>query len=99
MDSHIGSPKAMRPVNLRRLPGGLHSVAKQASFYIAFGTDFGGFWRPKWDPKSDFRGFYFDVFFDIVSASNFNRFLEAPNQKNIDFPEEKQWFLQNQCFR
>ncbi|MEC7214067.1 MAG: hypothetical protein VXW26_06605 [SAR324 cluster bacterium] len=33
------------PVDPRRLPGGLHSVAKQASFYVAVGIDFGGFWN------------------------------------------------------
>ena len=32
MRSQIGRPKAMPPVNLRRLAGGLHSVAKRASF-------------------------------------------------------------------
>ena len=36
MRSQIGNPKAMTPVAFRRFPSGLHSVAKQASFYIAF---------------------------------------------------------------
>ena len=36
MRSLFGNPKAMAPVDLRRLPGDLHSVAKQASFNVAF---------------------------------------------------------------
>ena len=86
MRSHIGSPKAMIPVDLRRLPGGLHSVAKQASFNIAFWSHFSGFGRPKSMPKFDFRAFFFDVIFESVLTSKFCRFLEARNQKNSNFP-------------
>ena len=46
MRSLFDSPKAMASVNFRRLPGGLHSVVKQASFYIAFGVDLEGFGEP-----------------------------------------------------
>ena len=52
--------------------GELHSIAKQASFSIAFWSNFGGFGRPKSMPKFDFGVFFFDVFFDIVFASIFN---------------------------
>ena len=86
MRSHIGSPKAMAPVNLRRLPGDFHSVAKQASFSIAFWSNFGGFGRLKSMPKFDFRAFFFDVIFESFFTSKFGRFLEAPNQKNSNFP-------------
>ena len=85
MGSHIGSPKAMRPVNLRRGPGDLHSVAKQASFCVAFGTNFRGFRRPNWTPKVNFQASVFDVISECVFVSNFNRFLEAPNSKNSNF--------------
>ena len=90
MRSHIASPKAMIPVNFRRGPGGLHSVAKQASFSIAFWSNFGGLWQPKSMPKFDFRAFFFDVIFESVLTSKFGRFLEAQNQKNSNILEEKQ---------
>ena len=86
MRSQIGGPKAMRPVAFRRLPGGFHSVGKQASFSIAFSNNFGGFGRPKSMPKFDFRAFFFDVIFESVLTSKFYRFLEARNQKNSNFP-------------
>ena len=90
MRSLFGGPKPMSPVDLRRFAGGFHSVAKQASSYVAFGTDFRGFRRPKWMPKFDFGGFFFDVILECVSASIFGRFLEAPNLKNSNFAKEKQ---------
>ena len=93
MRSQIGRPKAMPPVNFRRLWGDLHSVAKQASFGIALQTDFGGFGRhfgrfgePKWMPTSTFWTLFCDVFFERVLASIFGRFLKAGNLKIIDFP-------------
>ena len=58
MRSQIGSPKAMPPVDLRRLAGGFHSVAKQASFNIAFWSHFSGFGRPKSMPKFDLEPFF-----------------------------------------
>ena len=86
MPSQIGSPKAMAPVDPRRLAGELHSVAKQASFNIAFWSNFNGFGRPKSMPKFDFLAFFFDVIFESVLTSKFYRFLEARNQKNSNFP-------------
>ena len=58
MRSFFGNPKAMPPVDFRRLPGELHSVAKQASFGIAFRTDFRGFGSPKWRPTSMFEAYF-----------------------------------------
>ena len=58
MPSQIGGPKAMGPVDFRRLPGDFHSFAKQASFSIAFWSNFGGFGKPKSMPKFDFRAFF-----------------------------------------
>ena len=53
--------QTLRPVNFRRVARGFHSVAKQASFYVALGIDFGGFWsnfgrfwEAKMDAKIDF---------------------------------------------
>ena len=90
MRSHIGSPKAMRPVNFRRGWGEFHSVAKQASFYIASGTDFRRFRKPKSMPKFDLRVFFSDVIFEQKFASKFAPILEAQNQKNSYLPLEKQ---------
>ena len=98
MHSHLDALQAMRPVGLRRLASEVHSVAKQASFYIALGTHFQGFWSAKWLPKFDFWGFFFDVIFHCVWASNFGRFFEAPNQKNSDFPRENNDFRKNCVF-
>ena len=53
MHSHLDALQAMGPVNLRRLARDFHSVAKQASFYIAVGGHFEGFWKAKWLPKFD----------------------------------------------
>ena len=92
MGSHIGSPKAMPPVDLRRGWGDFHSVAKQASFNVAFETDFRRFRKPKWTPKVDFRGFFFDVILECVFVSNFNRFSEAPTRKIAHLPKENNDF-------
>ena len=44
MRSHVDELQGTSPVTLRRLPGELHSVAQQASFDIASGRNFKGFW-------------------------------------------------------
>ena len=62
MPSHLDALQTMRPVNLRRCPGNFHSVAKQASFRVAFRSVFGGFWKPKWMPKPDSRAFFSMLF-------------------------------------
>ena len=90
MGSHIGSPKAMPPVNLRRLAGEFHSVAKQASFNIAFRVDLEGFGRPKSMPKFDFRAIFSDVIFERNFTSKFGSCLKVQNQKHSNFLLEKQ---------
>ena len=90
MRSLFGNPKAMAPVNLRRLAGELHSVAKQASFNIAFGVDLEGFGKPKSMPKFDFRAIFSDVIFERNFTSKFGSCLKAQNQKNSNFLLEKQ---------
>ena len=95
MRSLFDNPKAMGSVDLRRLPGGFHSVVKQASFNIAFGSNFGGFGKPKSMPKFDCRAFFSDVISEKEITSKFGPFLEARNQKNSNFLLEKRRFLQN----
>ena len=90
MPSHLDALQTLRPVNLRRFAGELHSVAKQASFNIAFWRHFNGFGKPKSMPKFDFRAFFFDVIFESVVTPTFCRFLEARNQKNNHVPSGKQ---------
>ena len=41
-------------------------------------------------PNSILEPFFFDVMFESVLTSKFGRFLEAQNQKNSNFPMEKQ---------
>ena len=43
MPSHLDGLQTMRPVALRRLVGKSQSVAQQASFNVAFRSDFKGF--------------------------------------------------------
>ena len=81
MRSHIGSPKAMAPVDFRRGWGEFHSVANQASFYIAFWTNFGGFSRPKRTPKSTFGELFFDAFFERHFGIDFWSFWGGCNLK------------------
>ena len=82
MRSHMDALQRMRPVGFRRLPGGLHSVAKQASFCVAFRSHVGRFWRPKWSPKFDFLASFFDVILECLFETFFGSSLEAPNPKN-----------------
>ena len=93
MHSHFGSPKSPTPVEFRRLPRGFHSVAKQASFYIAFWMDLcdfrwilGGFGEAKASQKLIFGRVFGDAFFEHVLASILGRFFEARNLKNRNFP-------------
>ena len=85
MHSHLDALQAMGPVNFRRGARRFHSVAKQASFYIAFGARFQGFWKAKWLPKFDFPVF-FRHYFSMRLSIEFSWILEAPNQKNSNFP-------------
>ena len=88
MHSHLDALQAMGPVNFRRLASEAHSVAKQASFYIALGVYFQGFWEV-WGGQLGGENRFLRVFFDVFSrsmlASIFNRFSEAQNVKNSKF--------------
>ena len=89
MQSQFRSPEVATPVDLRRLAGGFHSVAKQASYNIAFGVDLESLGKPRWLLKFDFRALFFDVIFDCISASTFGQLLDAPNLKNGNLPLEE----------
>ena len=80
------SRKAPSPANFGRVPGDFHSVVEQASFSIAFRSDFGGLGKQKWMPKYNFFNMFFDVSLHRVSTSIFTYLLKAPNQKNSNFP-------------
>ena len=82
MRSHLDAQQAMVPVALRRLLGNFHSVAKQASFNIAWKSDFGGFkkdfgrfWEAKTEAKIDFWEVFFRCFFRVRFGIEFSWFL------------------------
>ena len=59
MSNQIDSRKAPRLANFRRFAGGLHSVAKQAPFDVAFWVDFGAQNHPKIHEISSFGALRF----------------------------------------
>ena len=78
MRSQIGGPKAMGPVNLRRLAGEFHSVAKQASFEapifgvpVRFWSDFGRLSETKMEPRIDFLDAFLQSFFRMRFGIDF----------------------------
>ena len=74
MHSHLDALQAMGPVNFRRVPSGFHSVAKQASFYIALGVHFQGFWEVwggQLGGENRFLRVFFDVFFEVDVGIDF----------------------------
>ena len=92
MLSQLDALQRPRPVDFRRLPRGFHSVAKQASFRIAFRSDFERIWKDlgffseaEMGAKIDFGSFFCHGFSDRVLASILNGFLEARNLKNHCF--------------
>ena len=78
MHSHLDALQAMPPVGLRRLPSGFHSVAKQASLYIAFGANFQGLsevWGGQLGGENRFLRVFFDVFFEVDVGADFLSFF------------------------
>ena len=68
MHSHLDALQAMAPVDFRRGPSEVHSVVKQASFYIALGVHFQGFWEVwggQLGGENRFLRVFFDVFFEV----------------------------------
>ena len=82
----------MTPVGFRRGARESHSVAKRASFYIALGTDFKGFWKPKWNPKFDFPGFFSTLFFNAFEHPILMDFWRLWIRKIAIFPKENNDF-------
>ena len=82
MPSHLDAIQTMVSVDLRRLPGEFHSVAKQASFNVAspsdfggFGSDFGRFWEAKMEAKIDFLKLFLPSFFRLRFGIDFGSFF------------------------
>ena len=74
MHSHLDALQAMGPVGFRRLASEAHSVAKQASFYIALGVYFQGFWEVwggQLGGENRFLRVFFDVFFEVDVGIDF----------------------------
>ena len=74
MHSHLDALQAMAPVSLRRGPSDFHSVAKQASFYIALGAHFQGFgevWGGQLGMENRFLRVFFDIFFEVDVGIDF----------------------------
>ena len=74
MHSHLDALQVMPPVNLRRLSSEVHSVAKQALFYITFGAHFQGFWEVwggQLGGENRFLKVFFDVFFEVDVGIDF----------------------------
>ena len=75
MPSRLDALQTMHPVNFRRLVGGSQSVAKQASFNIASGSDFGVFRRFWGGQNAKFGRFFSSCFSNAMLASIFGCFL------------------------
>ena len=78
MRSQIGRPKAMTPVELRRFPRGLHSVAKPDAFETPcirvpnrFWRDLGRFWEAQMEVKIYIWEAFRDAFAERVVESIF----------------------------
>ena len=99
MPSHLDTLQTPGPVNFRRLARGLQSVAEPASFCVAFGSDFGGFWKRKPSQKWMFEPPFCDVFFECVFASIFIGFVEARNLENIVFASREHDFFEIDVFK
>ena len=76
------SRKALRPGDFGRGVGRIHSVAKQASFSMAFwsdfegfGSDFGALWEAKMDANIDFWEVILQCFFRIRFFIDLGSFL------------------------
>ena len=85
MDGPAGSQKACLALGRpRSMESDFHSFFGRRffSFFFDVGSIRGDFGRPRWSPKSIFGTFFFDAFFERVSASIFNGFWEGRTMKN-----------------
>ena len=84
MHSHLDALQAMAPVNFRRVPSDFHSVAKQASFNIALGIYFQGFWEvwgSQLGGENRFLRICFDVFFEVDVGIDFLSFFRGSKRE------------------
>ena len=81
MLSQIGNPKGTAPVSFRRGARGSHSVAKQASFYVAFRLILG--------VKNEIKSMKVELFFAYVLSMHFewqkHRLLDLPKAEKHRF--------------
>ena len=78
MHSHLDTLQAMPPVDFRRVASDFYGVAKQASFYIALGVYFQGFWEVwggQLGGENRFLRVFFDVFFEVDVGIDFLSFF------------------------
>ena len=76
MPSRMDALQTPTPVNLRRLAGSFHSVAKPASFDVAFQVDFGSVgshFEGLLGAFGDVWGLRNEVFFDFFEFRSENR--------------------------
>ena len=84
MPSRLDAERTLTSVSFRRLPNGLHNVAKQASFYVACWSDFGGFgnfggegFRALDGSQNQFLDVFLRCFFRVRVGIDFESFLEG----------------------
>ena len=82
MRSHLDALQTPAPVDFRRFAGEVHSIAKQASFSVAFwsdfegfGSDFGSLWEAKMDANIDFWEVILQCFFRMRFFIDLGSFL------------------------
>ena len=85
MRSQMDGLQTPTPVTLRRVAGDFHSVARQASFNVAFWSDFSRFWsdferfwEAKIDAKTNFLEVIFRCFFRVRFCMDFLLFFGGP---------------------
>ena len=74
MRSHLDALQTLIPVDLRRFPGDLHSVAKQASFETPFFRDPGRFGKVFGGPSGGTNRFLGGFFLMVFSNAFWQRF-------------------------
>ena len=106
MPCHLDALQHPTPVNFRRLAGELHSVAKQASFSIAFQSDFEGFWgglgrflETKMDAQIGFGRLFGDAFLNAFLHRFFVIFGGLRSSKIMLSPKRNANFYKMDVFK
>ena len=92
MSNQIDSPRTLRRANFWRLPGDLHSVAKQTVFCIAFRVDFRGQNAPKIVEISSFGAVCFT---SSVRAANLMISGGPQSWKTLILPSKTRFFMKS----